>query len=313
MTMNCAIAQTRPSVGWHQESSGRRGFSLAELVVVLAIVLVLLGVVLPASRTLWDRRKLSQAENTVQGLLMTARANALRAGGVETGLLFYINDRGEQHIVAIECSENSEPRWQDVFRTVEGRSRSLPPPMRVVPRYVVEDGGASERIFTAEELANNSFDHLSQTFDQAQRHRNFFSMVYSSKGELRVRRDVLIQDDDADHDGFGDLTGLQVGPGEPEDPTVTEYWLQNGTKEDIDPVAGAALDFLVIDPGASGGTVAVNFASVDGLLVYDDAVFNGFDLATDKRDFLLDSAQPFYVNRLTGAVVLGPVGEAKVP
>ena len=303
----------RPGADGGKLARSRRGFSLAEMIVVLAIVLIILGIVLPASRTLWDQRKLSQAENTIQGLLMTARANALRAGGLETGLLFYVNDRGEQRIVAIEQVDDPDPAWQNVFRVVEARTRGLPPPMRVVPRYVVDEGAADELFFDEDELANNSFEDPPASANQGQRHRNFFTMIYSSEGDLLVRRDVLIQDPDDDQDEHGDMTGLDVGRGPPEDPVTRKYWLQTDadTADDIDPVDDDAIEFLVVD--ADDITVALNLPSVDGLLVYDDSLFNDFDEEADKRNFLLESAQPFYVNRLTGAVILGPVGEVVAP
>ena len=69
------------------------------------------------------------------------------------------------------------------------------------------------------------------------------------------------------------------------------------------------LPFLIFDELA--GEVAINFPSVDGLLVYDNSVFRSLDLAEDKRDYLLESAQPFYVNRYTGAIIRGPRGEVE--
>jgi hypothetical protein len=50
-------------------------------------------------------------------------------------------------------------------------------------------------------------------------------------------------------------------------------------------------------------------------LVYDESLFAAAGTSEQKRQYLLDAAQPFYVHRLTGAVVRGPVGEevAKTP
>ena len=69
------------------------------------------------------------------------------------------------------------------------------------------------------------------------------------------------------------------------------------------------LPLLVVDNTNANKPVAINFPSVDGLLVYDDSLFNEFDVDKDKRDFLFRTSQPIYVNRLTGSVVRGPVGE----
>ena len=63
-----------------------------------------------------------------------------------------------------------------------------------MPRYVVDSDDAFEPydLFSAEELANNSFEFptVVRAPNQAQRHRNFFTMIYSSDGQLLNRRDV---------------------------------------------------------------------------------------------------------------------------
>jgi hypothetical protein len=55
--------------------------------------------------------------------------------------------------------------------------------------------------------------------------------------------------------------------------------------------------------------VALNFPSVDGLLLYDDSVFNEFTDEEEKREFLLSTGAPLYVNRMTGSLIRGPAGE----
>ena len=54
---------------------------------------------------------------------------------------------------------------------------------------------------------------------------------------------------------------------------------------------------------------AINFRSVDGLLVYDDSLFAELATPDEKRDLIIKTAQPLYISRLSGAVVLGPAGE----
>lgn len=293
-----------------RRQAGRRGaFTMIELIVVMVIILIILGLVLPAARDMWNERRLSQAENTLQGLLMSARANALKAGGVETGMLFYIDNRGVQRIVSIRRVDSAEPRMQNVFVATEDRTHDMPPPMRVVPRAVVDNAGDPFVTYSDEELANQDFFDPPGAVNQAQRHRNFFTMIYTSHGNLTVRRDVLIQDVDVDEDKIGDVTGLGVhyAPGDPPEPTVEEYWKQDDTKARIDPTAAnRGVLYLVAD----ADDVAYNFPSVDGLMVYDDSLLTGLDTAAERREFLLRSGQPFYVNRLTGTVIKGPVGES---
>ena len=63
---------------------------------------------------------------------------------------------------------------------------------------------------------------------------------------------------------------------------------------------------------ADGEPVAINFPSVDGLLLYDDAVFRRMGDAKSKREFLIRTAQPIYVAGASGLVILGPIAENEV-
>ena len=87
-------------------------FTLVEMIVVVAIILVILGIALPALTTLWDERKVSEAQNTIQGLLMTTRAKALQAvSGVDSGIFFFIDAEGVQRIVSIERANPGDLVW----------------------------------------------------------------------------------------------------------------------------------------------------------------------------------------------------------
>ena len=165
--------------------------------------------------------------------------------------------------------------------------------------------------FSPAELANNNFVNPPEDADIGQRHRSFFTIVYrSSDGRLLSQRDVLIQDFDAEPDGVGDIAGVHVGIDE-DDAEVAQYWPQDGDPLNLDPIPpfSRTVPTLLTDDRTNHGGVAINFPSVDGLLVYDDSLFNEAGTPDQKRDFLLRTAQPFYVNRLTGAVIRGPVGE----
>ncbi len=294
-------------------------FTLVEMIVVVAIILVILGITLPALNRLWDDRKLAEAQNVIQGLLMTSRAAALRAGGVDTGMLFFVDGEGVQRVVPLEQVTSNDPAWANVFTIPPDRTRSLPAPFRVVPRYVVTAPTADNApyAFSTLELANNNFAHPPNVFEVAQRHRNFFTMVYSGDGRLIPGRDVLIQDTDGNSDYEGDVTGLQVGIPSDDSQDVEMYYPKDGSDPvEIDPISSATDEITTIprliteNRSPSTGT-AINFPSVDGLLVYDDSLFNEAGSGQQKRDFLLRTGQPFYVNRRTGVVVRGPVGEAE--
>ena len=310
-------------------------FTLVELVIVIAVIIVLTAVILPSVTELWAERKLADAENTLAGSLMTARRNALLADRGESGLLFVVDPDGVQTIYPIEHQNQKNPNTQTEyvlasrhrFVILDKQALTLPSPIRVVPRYAVLPGTGNDEDnwlrFSAEELADNEFpvpdmigpDSDGDKFQEGQRHRNFFTIVFSNDGQLIVRRDVLIVDADADDDGFGDQTGLRVGNPKKYGPQQSE-----GVGTDIDPENGEPLiDDLIVDGdntnnvGPQSQRAAVNFPSVDGLLVYDDSVFNrlgsGDDVVDIKRDYLLRTAKPLYINRRTGRIIRGPLGE----
>lgn len=321
----------------------RHAFTLVELVVVIAIVLVLLGLVLPGATKMWEERKVSDAENVIQGLLVTTRARAQRPNSTESGLLFYLDRSGAQQVVAIEqvnregavsvaaeCN-NDHPKnnpgmmynreaWLDVFHVVGDSPYTLPPPMRVTPRYaVLPDATPSMFTFSDDELANSDFEKpFSAVFDVAQRHRNYFTIIFDNRGEMRVWRPVLILDYDRDGNSRGDVTGLPVGfDTAGNKPNVNKYFDIDGVPPLINtfrgkPTGGGEKEticYLVVEDAKASDPVAINFPSVDGLLVYDDSAFSEAGDPAAKREYLIRSAQPFYVNRLTGAVIRGPLGE----
>lgn len=297
------------------------GFTLIEMLVVIAIILLLAGVVVPAASSLWNERKMSDTINTMQGLLMTTRVRAMQSEGGERGFFVYVDDRGDQRIARIEQPEDrlADPDWQNVFRVSDARDEMLAKPIRIVPLYAVENESTDEPYtgFSLDELVNPDFDD--PPGEQAQRHRNFFTVVYSTDGHLIPNRDVLIWDADEDDDGAGDRTGLAVGPGPPdtEDGKTDKFYARDpegslGKKPLIDVAPffdpPVTIPDLVIDPDDE--EVALNFPSVSGLLVYDDELFNRVPGSEGKRKFLLETAQPLYVNRYTGTVIRGPVGKA---
>lgn len=300
-------------------------FTLVELVVVVAVILVLLGVILPATSALWNERKSAEAENLLQGALRTARARSVSAGGEDTGVFFFLDSSGTQHISSIEkarppagASFATELAYQNVFRFSSDRDQPLPAPMRVVPRYAVvkdDSSGAQPSVFSDVELANqNPEPSIGSSIQVGQRHRNFFAMVLGPDGQPMIGRDVFIQDPSSDvigQDGLGDRTGLTVGV-VPGDFATAQYYIANssgGAHAYLDPTGSrATVEYLISGSGGGGSRSAINYPSVDGLLLYDDQLYAGFP-QTEKRDFLRRNAQPFYISRVSGDVIRGPLGD----
>ncbi len=300
-------------VGTANHVNPRRAFTLVEMVVVIAIIIIIITLVVPAGSAMWEQRKHADALNTIQGLFRTSRASALRADGVERGFFAFIDDQGVQRIVTIEQAPPPDPSntvqqiaYQHVFRITDERSLTLPDPLRVVPRYVVEPDSTPEpqTTFSDDELANNNFGL--PPGHHAQQHRNYFAVIFSTGGELIERRDVLIQDADAENVQIGDRTGLKVG----DETATTLFWNLAENRIDIHPT-GEPLPRLVVDP--EDGSTALNFPTVDGLMIYDNTAFNEIDDSVLKREWLIRTAQPLYVSRWTGTVIRGPIGENEAP
>ena len=306
----------------------RRGFTLVEMIVVVAIITVVIGIALPAVSQLWKERKVSDTINSIKGALTGARAAALEGRQGQTGLFFFLDAEGVQRVARIHQvrAEPGSPMseqlaYADVFVVEDGRQWTIPPPYRVAPRYAVEPdqtGSLAYTAFSDAELANENFASPPDEINAAQRHRNFFTLVFSTEGHVVVGRDVLIMDGDplaldpgegdADENNIGDRTGLRVGYDHGNgEANVVEYFDRTsvtGGKIPIDPMGNAAVPLLVVDRS----DVAINFPSIDGLLVHDDSLFKVFD-APSKRDYLARQAQPMYLDRLTGSVIEGPIGE----
>jgi len=308
----------KPSHDIPGSGSVRGAFTMIEMLVVLVVVLVLVVLVVPATTSLWNERKVSDARNSLQGLLLNARARSIQAGGRETGLFFFLDPFDVQRIAVIEQYDPSDVALQDVFHITGERDFSLPPPRRVVPRYVVDEDQAEStdnwRTFSDEELSWEDVSDSPPDGNTAQRHRNFFTLVFGGDGRPLVWRDVLIRDVDLDSDGTGDRTGLPIGSErEPEAPVLRYASLRGMPRElPLMPPRTSAVrtDGNLLTTDRSSNPTAHNFPSVDGVLLYDEAAFRSWNMDL-RRELLLRTSRPFYLHPLTGGVILGPVGEGE--
>ncbi len=314
-----------------------RSFTLVELLVVVVIIILILAAVVPSVESMWGQRKLSETENVLRGALIGARQRAVLGG--ESGMLFIVGPDGVQRIFPIERADEPAGSCDDPnnalllrckyninelpdavridllsanrFKITDGQVLSLPKPMRVVPRYaVLADPDNDIDRFSDNELSNNDFANPTGKVDTAQRHRNFFSIIFSTDGQLVVWRDVLIFDEDAETKqsgalgkDIGDLTGLPVKR------KVTRYWAQDGKPTQLYPLSSKPdlVHLLTVKD------VAANFPSVDGVLVYDDGLYQRSGDKTQRRPFLAEHGRPYYVSRVTGDIIRGPIGENEDP
>lgn len=313
-------------------------FTLVELLVSIVIIVLILAAVVPSVESMWDQRKLSETETILRGAMLAARQRA--AEGVESGLLFFVDAEGVQRVYSIERQDEppaARTRYGvapvndavrvDVlsanrFRISDGKALSLPPPIRVAPRYAVladEPPRNDDPVrFSDEELANNDFlTDNGGAIGPTQRHRNFFSIVFSREGQLIVGRDVVVYDEDRESQqggpgqNVGDATSLPVSR------TESRFLSDdgNGGFKPLYPLPFAPAPTLVhlITVQRNNEAVAANFKSVDGVLVYDDELFGRTGPITERRPFLTDTGRPYYVGRVTGDIVRGPLAENKEP
>jgi len=300
----------------------RCAFTLIELLVVVAIILLILSVVGPGVTKMWDQRLESQAETVVAGAIRSTQMQA-RTGG-ERGLLFYM-DGNEQKIAPIRPGRRvgSESGGTidhlyvvaDVFEVTDGMIYRIPPPFRVCPRNVVDEYTPPRDPVTWNDWELNNKDVFTSppvSGRGTQRHCNFFAIVFGPDGRLRVGRNVLIHDADydpnePDEERRKDRTGLLDRSARP----AARYYDANGTPQPFPTPFGGSVPRIerLVAANVSGGVTALNFPCVDGVLVYDGTYYWDLPDAEARRDFLREKAVPYYVSRLTGDIMRGPVGE----
>jgi prepilin-type N-terminal cleavage/methylation domain-containing protein len=357
---------TRPSVARDHATSclphtafrmRRSAFTLVEMIVVITIILIVVGISLPSVTSMWNDQKISEAENKIQGALMTTRSRSVSAAEGEHGILVFLDENNAQRIVPIarapvpsnppcanpdavleqQCRDAYRLAYLDVFVVQDARQTVLPKPLRVVPRSVVlpDASVTAEQVltFSDQELTWNDWAVLSAGAgaNQAQRHRNFFAMVFSADGQLLDRRNVLIQDIDVSGgpndtpDGRGDLTGLPSSYDHQSEVALVDKYFDKSDDmpKPLDstttvPPVGVVVPYLIVEASGQGASAkqastAINFPTVDGVLLYDDEQFQEIAGASpsEARAFLLNTARPLYVNRNTGAIIRGPIGEGK--
>lgn len=288
---------------------------MIEMIVVISIILLVLTLVLPSVSAIWSQRKAAQAENQIQGMLMASRSDAIQSN-LEKGFLAFVDEEGNQHLMSIEKVQPNNPAdqieqlgFQNVFQIVNDRLQTLPKPYRVVPRYTVDPSqvsGDEAVIFSDEELINHDFFAPNEDAAPGQRHRNFFTMIFSPEGNLIHNREVLIVDIDEDDDAIGDRTKLPIA--ESNNYVHIDFATMTvGINELVDGFPFPIANLIVRDPD-NGGTAALNFPSVDGVIVYNEQEFQNFD-QDQVRTYLIRNGQPLYVSRFTGSVIRGSIGE----
>ncbi len=306
-----------------RQRRSRGSFTLIELLVVVAIIILMLAVVGPAVTSMWAQRLESQAEITLAGAIRSVQMQARTYG--ERGLFFFVDAKGTQRIAIIvpanvvqDASGDPVTAMRvvaDCFQVAEGTVFRVPPPYRVAPRRAALTYTGDFRAPWSDRELNVETLYDAVAVRTNERHRNFFTLMFGADGRLRVGRTVLIRDSDiAPTDGRGDRTGLIVA-------VVDKYYDAgpSGTPPDFPGTPTPRLAGMVVEaPGGTANGRAINFPGVDGLILYDDSVYDEMpaavdgmsaDAPPDRRDYLANSGFPYYVSPTTGELIRGRSGE----
>ncbi|MEL7240438.1 MAG: prepilin-type N-terminal cleavage/methylation domain-containing protein, partial [Planctomycetota bacterium] len=98
------------------QTNNRRGFTLAELLVILGIIVLVLVIALPAFSAIGAGRSIAASENLVAAALSRARSEAIRRG-VPCGVYFFIDLETERTAMAIvSFDELTDPDPYDEYK-----------------------------------------------------------------------------------------------------------------------------------------------------------------------------------------------------
>jgi len=212
----------------------KKAFSLAEIMVVIAIIAILATVVIPAAKTMVESFEMSSQINPVIGAaLANARALAMKEQKY-AGIRFQQDLSGSQYMILI-IHDDIKTGLAYGFRAVQGRKPMKLPEAIGVMDFMVKDHAAglpAEFPVATDTDINDPAELVDVTS---------FSIVFSPAGKLiihpvRVRnRDGLIDSDSAvsDDDVFNTLDRVDIdGVGKfVQDDYLAEGWYQEFSRK----------------------------------------------------------------------------------
>ncbi len=335
------------------KSARSAAYTLVELVVVIAIIGILVTIAIPSVNGIVTDASRASAENTIKGLLKSAKARA--RNNVETGLFLFIED-GAQKVAFIQASPANltadvglinpdvdfnasgtpiaEFDAADRFEIVGELLYTIPRPYRLAPLAILDlpvtdsyQSGTVDPKWTSKEISNEIYDDFALFSDNTtggntqgpENHRNFFTIIFGPDGRIVSDRSVFISDiPDAD-----DIININGPNGAAATGKVTRLNVNNCT--DYQDIKGDTHKFSDLGAGhpglphivsiiGNGTRYALNFVSVDGLIIYNnDAFLDAPDEIDRRREFLAETSQPYYISPRSGQIIAGPVGTELEP
>ncbi len=218
-----------------------KAFTLIELTIASAIILILSSLLLPSAIAIWRLTQLRTAQNRLRHILKVARMESLSLQHSAYGVLFFVDRANQQSMAFIQWSGVPDPlsqaSWPDLANrfdvdTTAGLPEKMPRPWRTMP--------VSGLTRSATELSNE--------FHQLGWHRNFFAIIFR-QGERSPYSPLIVRDRDDNADGYGDKTDLPVN--------------------DVDRGRGVLLKTIVTNTQQQ----PIPFATEWGIWLYDDITF----------------------------------------
>ena len=203
----------------------KKGFTLTELMIVIAIMTILAGVMIPGAKAL-----ISSFENTdmtgqvVGTALLNARALAMKKNA-SVGIRFQQDSSGDHYMILITKDKDTEG-WSvaNGFRAVQGRK-----PMKLPETLGVMDLKYSNRVYNSPSGSANlgativyDIDVVRDTgiaYDNQLNDTTTFSIVFSSTGKLETRqvwvrnRAGLVGGSTTEGDVFNIIDNVKAGTG----------------------------------------------------------------------------------------------------
>jgi len=187
--------------------SKRKSFTLIELTVVIAIIIIILSMVLPLLGSTWRDVQFNSAISKVKAMLTTARARA--STEVAFGICFYTSPTGflsteKQYAVFVKWagapSNNPDPRYS--VNMADTDSSYWP---AYAGRFVADRNGTDGRYALPE-----SFRVRNITIGQPK--SNIFMIIFNRDGSVRFPKwHFMLHDPYSDSDDFGEGDPAPVG------------------------------------------------------------------------------------------------------